>query len=534
MEMELRMTISRRLLFKHYPLCTANSPSIAIENNPLVHSFSHNIVGIGSCFAGHISRMMEAHGISSYFDVHQSQHFSTKGIREKLESVFSEGQEFSKYDFHEHSEKELRISLRHAALFTAIEEPESVLFDTVEALDDEFRQKVLQANTFIITLGSPTYLVDNAVGKTICAANGLPREKYNVVRAKVSEIVDDLRRISELLEENCLQPCDVIITLSPQRYAWYPVYDRLSSTLKEVAPEYGVQKTAIDMGEDGIVYSNGDKAILRTAIDEFLSQENTINAFYFPSYDIVMDELRGVETFSHDLNDILHVGKNTASYVCNRFLEAYCSNKMKDFLEFNSTINFGLGRKTILGPASKALSNARTIFSKLDSFDEILSASKNTDQIRKQIINHARAHYCGDSNVGLHELVNEHERAIMAGEEIPIPLFCSEDSAWISFLRNIDTQVSRGKRICLYGTGSFSDRILKYSQLNKSKALLCVDKNHAELSLFFGYPVFPPQKTLSQDIDCVIIASYNYKDEIKEELDQMLSSNIDLIMYGNE
>ena len=74
---------------------------------------------------------------------------------------------------------------------------------------------------------------------------------------------------------------------------------------------------------DGAHGNNLSKATLQLAIHNAL--EKTV-AEYFPSYEIVMDELRDYRFYS---DDMIHLSKTAEEYIFERMVETYCSEKTR-------------------------------------------------------------------------------------------------------------------------------------------------------------------------------------------------------------
>ena len=67
---------------------------------------------------------------------------------------------------------------------------------------------------------------------------------------------------------------------------------------------------------DGLHQNQISKSTLLLAVQQLT--EKFSNAHYFPSYEIVMDELRDYRFYAEDM---LHVSKQTADYIFQRFID---------------------------------------------------------------------------------------------------------------------------------------------------------------------------------------------------------------------
>ena len=58
-----------------------------------------------------------------------------------------------------------------------------------------------------------------------------------------------------------------------------------------------------------------------------IAEESTTTVSYFPSYEIVMDELRDYRFYD---NDMIHLSKTAEEYIFERMVETYCDKKTRD------------------------------------------------------------------------------------------------------------------------------------------------------------------------------------------------------------
>ena len=74
---------------------------------------------------------------------------------------------------------------------------------------------------------------------------------------------------------------------------------------------------------DGAHGNNLSKATVLLAINKALDEAN---AAYFPSYEIVMDELRDYRFYA---DDMIHLSKTAEDYIFERMVDTYCSEKTR-------------------------------------------------------------------------------------------------------------------------------------------------------------------------------------------------------------
>jgi len=78
---------------------------------------------------------------------------------------------------------------------------------------------------------------------------------------------------------------------------------------------------------DGLVENNRSKGILLDTVHTLIEQNK--NCFYFPAYEIVIDELRDHRFFKEDL---VHPNELAVNYVWEKFANSFCDEETKKFI----------------------------------------------------------------------------------------------------------------------------------------------------------------------------------------------------------
>ena len=81
---------------------------------------------------------------------------------------------------------------------------------------------------------------------------------------------------------------------------------------------------------DGAIENQRSKSILIESIHQLIAENN--NCFYFPAYELMMDELRDYRFYAEDM---LHPNTVAVKYIWERFQDTYFSEQTK---EINSAI----------------------------------------------------------------------------------------------------------------------------------------------------------------------------------------------------
>ena len=149
-----------------------------------------------------------------------------------------------------------------------------------------------ESDWVILTFG--TAWIYEKDGKVVANCHKQPASQFERRRLSVEEIVERYSR----LFEGVLRNKRVLLTVSPVRHIG-----------------------------DGLQENSVSKATLRLAVDELVAKYE--NVYYFPSYEILIDDLRDYRYYADDL---AHPSKMAVDYVWERFCEAALSPKAQELL----------------------------------------------------------------------------------------------------------------------------------------------------------------------------------------------------------
>ncbi|MCP9198617.1 GSCFA domain-containing protein [Gramella sp. GC03-9] len=153
---------------------------------------------------------------------------------------------------------------------------------------DESRKFLADASHVIISLGTAWGYTFEAKPDIVANCHKVPQKMFQKELSSVDEIVNDLEVISHSIAQLSDKP-KLILTISPVRHL-----------------------------KDGLVQNQRSKAHLITAVHRFV--ENAENAAYFPSYEILMDELRDYRFYA---DDMLHPSSLAIEYIWKLFSYSY-------------------------------------------------------------------------------------------------------------------------------------------------------------------------------------------------------------------
>ncbi len=170
------------------------------------------------------------------------------------------------------------------------------LNNTITLINRELRN----VTHIIITLG--TSWVYRFIEKNTIVANchKIPQKKFLKEILSVNEIIESLEAILSLIK-NINPTAKVIFTISPVRHL-----------------------------KDGFVENQQSKAHLVSAIHTVLSSKSELKGFYFPSYEILMDELRDYRFYAEDM---IHPNQIAVNYIWEKFIQVWVSKEAQNTMK---------------------------------------------------------------------------------------------------------------------------------------------------------------------------------------------------------
>ena len=243
-------------------------------------SYSDKIMMIGSCFSDNIGRQLADYG----FDVCVNPFgtlYNPISIKQSVELLTSD-RFFTEEDCVEMGAGAgLICSFSHHTSF-ARKDIETFLHDANQALE-KAREHFRSSNKVIITLGTSWCFRHTGTGRIV--SNCLKRSGGEFVRERLSvtEVTQALESIMDMCPDK-----EFIFTVSPIRHF-----------------------------KDGAHGNQISKSALLVGIDETLAKTDIQKADYFPSYEIMMDELRDYRFYAEDM---CHPTQQAVDYIRERFL----------------------------------------------------------------------------------------------------------------------------------------------------------------------------------------------------------------------
>ena len=172
-------------------------------------------------------------------------------------------------------------------------------------------QQIIQSTHVIITYGTSWVYRLKTSAAVVANCHKVPQNQFDKEIVSVEAIEKSIRNTMDLIRK--VSPnCHFIFTVSPVRHI-----------------------------KDGFVENQRSKAHLITALQSIMNSKLGM-ANYFPSYEIVMDELRDYRFYEKDM---LHPNAIALDYIWERFCESAISEESFDIMNEVAVIQKGLAHR---------------------------------------------------------------------------------------------------------------------------------------------------------------------------------------------
>jgi hypothetical protein len=281
--------------------------SIPIPTSNYLIDYNSKIMSLGSCFAVNMAEKLD------YFKFQNSCNpigilFHPLAIQKLIDFVVS-GKQFGENDIFFHNERWHCFDV-HSDLSNSNKEE---LLESLNAIIKSTNERLNESTHIIITYG--TSWVYREIGSDSIVANchKVPQKQFKKELLSVEEIQECIGNTVRLIQS--VNPnCNIIFTVSPVRHI-----------------------------KDGFVENQWSKSNLISAIHRVLYTEDCkMNTEYFPSYEIMMDELRDYRFYAEDM---LHPNQVAIDYIWKRFKETTISETAFGTMDEVLTVQKSLSHK---------------------------------------------------------------------------------------------------------------------------------------------------------------------------------------------
>ncbi|MBW8244519.1 GSCFA domain-containing protein [Muricauda oceani] len=272
--------------------------SLKPSHNPI--DYQSKLVLLGSCFVENMGAKLD------YFKFRQVQNpfgilFHPLAIENLIQRAIA-GQTYQQEEIFEQDGIwrcfDAHSDLRSASSKELLHLLNQRLKDTKTALET--------SSHIIITLGTAWVYEHSASGRTVANCHKVPQKRFTKKLLSVTEIESSLQNVIALVQR--LNPkAQMIFTISPVRHI-----------------------------KDGFVENQRSKSHLFAALHQTI---NGHGGSYFPSYELMMDELRDYRFYKEDM---VHPNPLAVDYVWERFKSVWISGNASVVMDEVDTLQKGL------------------------------------------------------------------------------------------------------------------------------------------------------------------------------------------------
>jgi hypothetical protein len=277
----------------------------------------HNILLVGSCFTENIAEKLKKHK----FKVLENPNgivFNPVSVAETIINIV-ENKQYDATDLFQHNES--WHSWQHHSRFSGLTIEDAL--HKINTSTKEAHAYIKNADYLMVTLGSAwiytlTDKANNARVGTVAANNHkAPADWFNRRLMEFGQLITVLGTMLDRL--GALNPnIKVIFTISPVRHL-----------------------------REGVIDNNRSKAVLISAVHHLIEQLPKL--YYFPAYELVIDDLRDYRFYAEDL---VHPNYHATQYVWEKFVNACMSQDTKQLMEEIASINLAFNHK-VFNPTSQ-------------------------------------------------------------------------------------------------------------------------------------------------------------------------------------
>ena len=274
--------------------------------------YNSNVLLLGSCFVENIGKKLD------YFKFQNLQNpfgilFHQLAIETLITNAINE-KEYTEEDIFFHNEQ-WHCCDAHSKLSASSKEE---LLHNLNQQIKATNQQINESTHIIITLGTAWVYRHIETDTIVANCHKVPQKKFLKELLSADEISESLESIIALIKRVNIE-VSILFTVSPVRHL-----------------------------KDGFVENTQSKAQLVSAIHQVVESGSSI--YYFPSYEIMMDELRDYRFYAEDM---IHPNQTAVDYIWDKFRMVWISKSAAKTMDDIDVVQKGINHKPF-NPNSKA------------------------------------------------------------------------------------------------------------------------------------------------------------------------------------
>lgn len=308
-------------------------------------NFQSKIITIGSCFSDAIGHALQTHKIHTLinpFGALYSPLAIHKVLTLALENKMPSSHGFVvNQEIHSHTDFHSRFSaLTRAALADLIHQQIEQVHGFLKTTD-----------TIIITYGSAFVYSKNETGEAVANCHKLPASNFKKRLLTNAEIEESFAAVLTAVMKH-RPDVQIIVTVSPVRH------------IKDTLPLNSVSKSTLRLSCHSLV-------------------QHYKNVHYFPSYEIMQDDLRDYRFYKQDM---IHPTKEAEEYIWEMFQQTHCTSETRGLIgQWDAVLN-ALSHKPFHTASSAHQQFLRATLAKLNELKAHVNVDEEVAVLEKQLI----------------------------------------------------------------------------------------------------------------------------------------------------
>ncbi len=283
---------------------------------------------VGSCFSNNIGEKLDFYQFDTYLNSHGIV-FNPLSLAKSLTDVL----ESKQYDIKDlDTRDDIYFSYHHHGEFSSINE--NKVLDKINTRISSANKVIQKSSHLIITFGTAWVYELINTGEIVANCHKMPSKLFKKRLLSVNEIKQAFLNLTTKIK--AINPgIAFVYTVSPVRHI-----------------------------KDGLTENARSKAILLEAIHQIKEE---INCEYFPSYEIMMDELRDYRFYKQDL---IHPNDQAVDYIWNKFQHAYLTDETKLIVKQIAKLKQQMNHRFLHPDSNQAKEFQEQLKSKLLAFNK--------------------------------------------------------------------------------------------------------------------------------------------------------------------
>jgi hypothetical protein len=277
---------------------------IKLGDAPFEINYQHQLMLVGSCFSDNIGdklKEMKMKVLSNPFGISFNPYSIAQSISRIIQNV-----RYSDLEIH----NDLYFSFDHHSSFSSSSKSEAL--ERINSSLASAHEKLREADFLFITFGSAWVYRHISQNKLVANCHKIPNKEFSKELLSIENTTELLQKL--IVELKSFNPkLKVVFTVSPVRHL-----------------------------KDGFIENQRSKSILLEAVHRIV--EANSNCTYFPSYEIVMDDLRDYRFFKKDM---LHLNDVGVDYVWEKFCDYYFTSETRAIQEEVNALNLLLQHRAL-------------------------------------------------------------------------------------------------------------------------------------------------------------------------------------------